>query len=689
MKVSNSTVGSATVIDFSSGPINALSVGSGFVAALSSAFESACNDAETSAIVLYGRGRFCGGADIRDFDGAPKRLNAIRTLLAMIEASQKPVVAAIEGICLGGGLELALACHYRVATEGARLGFPEITLGLLPGAGGTQRAPRLIGAMAALDLMLTGRQIDASEASELGLIDQVAESDALAASLQALAECAYLKPRRSGALPAPDDLAQSVSAVRRAKSMSTAGNSILECFAAIANGSLNDGLALEAKLFGELMISDESRALRHGFFGRRQVAKIPDLSAAQPAQIASVCVVGAGLMGTGIAVAVLNAGLQVVLVDPDEARLGSAYDTVRKTLRRDVEKGRITEPVAQGRLNALSFSGSVEQVPDADLFIEAVFEDIRIKKQVFETLGSCAKPDAILASNTSTLNLNAIAGFSGRPGQVVGLHFFSPAHIMGLLEVVRADRTTDKTLLTAMAFAKAIGKTGVVAGVCDGFIGNRIMEEYLRQAWFLLEEGALPQQVDRAVEAFGMAMGPCRVMDLAGQDIGWNIRKRRAVEQPDRPYSKVPDLICELGRFGQKTGAGFYKYSDGRTQEHDPDVDALIIAHSLKIGLTRRDIGDEEIVERCIFAMINEGARVLEEGIAARPIDIDIVYLEGYGFPVERGGPMFYADQIGLSNILKRIRKYEDGRHGWAWAPASLLTDLASGNRTFAELNNR
>jgi len=689
MRVSSKKSETVHIINFQNGPVNALSVGSGLVDALSKAFQDAGAESETRSIVLYGGQRFCGGADIHDFDGAPERLEAIRALLSMIEASQKPVVAAIEGICLGGGLELALACHYRVAAEGTRLGFPEITLGLLPGAGGTQRSPRLIGADPALNLMLKGGMVNANEALELGLTDRVVADDALTASLDALDAGAFGHPRPTGALPVPPDVAEIVETRRGTGGFSAAGEGILDCVAAIPDMPFEDGLALEAKLFGELMISDVSKALRHGFFGRRQVARIPGISPVTPDRIASVCVVGAGLMGRGIAVAVLNAGLPVTLIEPDEARRAEARTAVERTLVRDVEKGRTTEAVAKSRLAALTPAGGVEDAPEADLYIEAVFEDIGVKKQVFEALDKYAKPDAILASNTSTLDLNTIAGFTARSGQVVGLHFFSPAHVMRLLEIVRGEKTTDKTLVTAMAFAKAIRKTGVVAGICDGFIGNRIMEEYLRQAWFLLEEGTLPQQVDRAVEAFGMAMGPCRVMDLAGQDIGWSIRKRRAVEQPDRPYSRVPDLICERGRFGQKTGAGFYKYTDGRTPEPDPEVDALVIAHSAEIGLERREIGDEEIVERCIFAMINEGARLLEEGIAARPVDIDIVYLEGYGFPAERGGPMFNADLIGLPTVLEKIQAYAGGRHGWAWAPAPLLAELVRANRSFAELNDQ
>ena len=423
-------------------------------------------------------------------------------------------------------------------------------------------------------------------------------------------------------------------------------------------------------------------------FGQRAVARIPGGVPTAPLPIGSVAVVGGGLMGTGIALSLLGADLPVVVVEPrQEARL-RAEANVLAAIERDAGKGRLSPRAAKARKDRFRLSELIDGAADADLVIEAVFEQMDVKAEVFRALDRVAKPTAILASNTSTLDLNAIADFTARPDRVVGLHFFSPANVMRLLEVVRGARTSSTVLATAMAFARAIGKVGVVAGVCDGFIGNRIFEEYLRQAYFLAEEGALPQQIDAALEAWGMAMGPFRTMDLAGQDIGWSIRKRRAIEQPERPYSGFPDRICELGRFGQKTGKGVYLYPDRRTAAPDPEIDALLRDYSAEKGIERRSISDTEIVERCVLAMIVEGARVVEEGVAYRPVDIDIVYLNGYGFPAERGGPMFYADRLGLSAVLDKLRQLAAGRNGWAWSAPKLLADLAARGQLFGSLNS-
>jgi len=456
----------------------------------------------------------------------------------------------------------------------------------------------------------------------------------------------------------------------------------------VGKGTLSEGLAFEAERFGVLMASEASLGLRHAFFGQRLVAKIPGLARdIQPALIRQVAVVGGGLMGTGIATAVLNGGLSVVLIEPREDALEKAKQTIAATIEKDVQRGRLSAEAGAGRIAALTVASSLAAAADADLVIEAVFEDMAVKTGVFSALEKIVKPGAILASNTSTLDLDAIAAVLADPSRVVGLHFFSPANIMKLLEVVRGRGTAPAVLATAMAFAKRINKVGVVAGVCDGFIGNRIFEEYLRQAYFLAEDGALPQQVDAAMEAWGMAMGPFRTMDLAGQDIGWSIRKRRAVEQPDRPYSEFLDRVCELGRFGQKTGKGVYLYPDGRTAKVDPEIDALLLAHCEQKGLRRRPVEDAEIVQRCLYAMINEGARILEEGIAYRPVDIDIIYLNGYGFPAERGGPMFHADRIGLPEVLAGIESLAKERQGWVWRPAGLLRDLIARGENFESLN--
>lgn len=675
-------------LQFSNPPVNALSVGSGLVRALHEAVTGAAADPTVTAIVLSGAdGRFSAGADIRDFDDRPDQLELLRDLLNAVEGSTKPVIAAIEGLCIGGGLELAIAAHYRVAAAKARFAFPEISLGLLPGGGGTQRTPRLTGAAHALDLILTGKQITATRALEIGLIDHVAEGDPIAEARRLLETGALKAPRRAGAMPPPSDVGPVVEAARQKKSLSLAARRAIDCVAAVGAVPFDKGLAIEADHFAELLMSQPSKALRHGFFGRREVARIPGAAKVDVQRIGSVVIVGGGLMGTGIAIALLDAGLKVALVEPREESRATARKTIEQTSRRNVEKGRVSAEAAAQRMAALSICGALEDAGEADLYLEAVFENMDVKREVFTALGRLAPPHAILASNTSTLDLDEIAGFASRPENVVGLHFFSPANIMRLLEVVRGAHTSQETLASAMAFAKQIRKTGVVAGVCDGFIGNRIFEEYLRQAWFLLEEGALPQQVDSALEAFGMAMGPCRVMDLAGNDIGWNIRKRRALDQPDRPYSKVPDLICELGRFGQKTDAGFYLYPDGRTPQVDLEIEGLIVAESARIGIERRAIDDREIVERCIYAMVNEGARIVAEGIAYRPVDVDIIYLDGYGFPAERGGPMFHADQQGLETVLDSIRGFSAGRHGWAWEPASLLMDLVDRGANFDALN--
>jgi 3-hydroxyacyl-CoA dehydrogenase len=675
-------------LQFSNPPVNALSVGTGLVHALRQAVASASEDADIDAIVLSGvDGRFSAGADIRDFDDRPEQVEFLRDLFNTVERSPKPVIAAIEGLCMGGGLELAVAAHYRVASATARFAFPEISLGLLPGGGGTQRTPRLTGAARALDLILSGKPVPAARALEIGLIDYLVDGDPVAEAHRLIEAGLVKAPRRTADNPPPSDVGPAVEAARLKSPLSLAAQRAIDCVEAVGAVPFDEGLVIEADRFGELLLSEPSIALRHGFFGRRAVARIPGGAKADVQRIGSVVVVGGGLMGTGIATALLDAGLKVTLVEPREESRAGARKAIEQTSRRNVEKGRVSAETAARRMAALSICGELEDAGQADLFLEAVFENMDVKREVFTAMDRLAPPHAILASNTSTLDLDVIAGFTARPDRVVGLHFFSPANIMRLLEIVRGARTSPETLASAMAFAKQINKVGVVAGVCDGFIGNRIFEEYLRQAWFLLEEGALPQQIDSALEAFGMAMGPCRVMDLAGQDIGWNIRKRRAVEQPDRPYSQVPDRICELGRFGQKTGAGFYLYPDGRTPQVDPDIETLIIAESARIGLARRAIGDAEIVERCIYAMVNEGARIVAEGIAYRPVDIDVIYLDGYGFSAERGGPMFHADRQGLPEVLGSIRRFAAGRHGWAWEPAPLLVDLVKRGSSFGSLN--
>lgn len=681
-------VGAILEIRLANPPVNAL--GAAARAAVLEAVAEAQADPAVAAVMISGRGGiFSGGADIAEFDSPALRDHALPEVLDRIEHSAKPVIAAISGICFGGGWEMALACHYRIADATARFALPEVKLGLLPGAGGTQRLPRIAGAAAALDVMTSGRTIGVQEAFALGIVDQRVDGDPVDAARAWVAAGAQ-GIRRTGDLPVPADQAEAVAAARgriKPNALSSAPARIVDCVAAIG-ADFQAGRAVEAHLFEQLRETAASRALRHAFFGERTVARIPGLAKnAATRPIASVGIVGGGLMGTGIAIALLNAGLPVVIVEPRDDARDKAGAAIRKTIQRDVDKGRIGQDLAEARLAALSLAPALDALGQVDLVIEAVFEDLGVKEQVFGALDRMTKPTAILASNTSTLDLDTIAAFVADPSRVVGLHFFSPANVMRLLEVVRGDKTAPDVLASAMAFAKRIGKVGVVSGVCDGFIGNRMLEEYLRQAYVLLEEGALPQQIDGALERWCMAMGPLRVLDLAGQDIGWAIRKRRAIEQPDRPYSKICDRICELGRFGQKTGKGIYLYPDGRSAQPDPEIERLIVAYSAEIGVERRAISDEEIVERCLYALINEGARIVGEGIAYRPVDVDMIYVNGYGFARERGGPLFQADALGLGTVLDRLRALAKGRNGWSWTPAPLLERLASEGRTFAGLN--
>lgn len=686
---------SVALVTIDNPPVNALSTRSGLVDALASAIATHVSDAAVTAIVVVGAGRcFSAGADIADFGEDPaKDVGPIRNLMALLDRIDKPVVAAIHGWALGGGLEFALACHARICTEEARFAFPEVTLGLLPGGGGTQRLTRLIGPAAACGLMISGRRIAASEALRLGLVDRVASAD-LVGEAETLAIDLAGSPRP---LPRPRDAAVAgawdIEAARTAASarhgFGEAPRQIVACVEAACGSPFDEGLAYEYRAFDRLMLSEEARGLRHAFLSESAVSAVPGLPPPRPAaRPAKAAVVGAGTMGTGIATCLLDAGFEVVLTDPNAEPLARGLAGIERNLRVAVEKGRCSIEAATERRARLVVSASLEGAATADIVIEAAFEDLEVKRRIFRQLDGIAGADAILATNTSTLDVDAIAAATDRPRSVIGLHFFSPANVMKLLEIVRGPRTDPQVVADALAFARRIGKVGVVSGLCDGFIGNRIFEEYLRQAYFLLEEGALPSRVDRAMEAWGFAMGPLRVMDLAGQDIGWNIRKRRAKEQPDRPYSRIPDMICELGRFGQKTGLGYYRYDpENRRGAPDPEIDAMIVAHSAELGVERREIGDAEIVARCVFAMVNEGARILEEKIAARPLDIDVVYLNGYGFPRFRGGPMFHADRVGLGAVLERIEHFAAGHHGWAWRPAPLLARLVKEGRSFSDLD--
>jgi 3-hydroxyacyl-CoA dehydrogenase len=679
------------VLTLTNPPVNGLGLATrrGVLEGLSRALD----DSAVRAIVITGAGRaFSGGADIREFNSpAASQEPTLPTVIAALENSTKPVVAAINATALGGGLELALGAHYRVAARKAQVGLPEVKLGILPGAGGTQRLPRAIGLELALNLIVSGTAVTAETLAATRLFDRLVETDVLAAAF----ELAQAAAARGGPYPRVRDWpvkhpnADGFIAFARMGVAAVAKNfpAPLKCVDAVAASvkPFEIGLAIERAAFSELVASTESKALRHAFFGERAASKVADIGDdITPRTIVKVGVIGAGTMGGGISMNFLNAGLPVTILESQPEALERGLATIRKNYEASAKKGKLSAVQVEQRMHLLTPTLSYADLADADLIIEAVFEDYGVKQAVFEQLDAIAKPGAILASNTSTLDVNRIAAFTKRPQDVLGTHFFSPANVMKLLELVRGAETGKDVLATALTLAKKIGKTAVVSGVCDGFIGNRMIEQYSRQAGFLLEEGALPQQVDRAAEKFGFAMGPFRMGDLAGNDIGWAIRKRRAIEQPDVTYSKTADLVCELGRYGQKTGAGWYDYKAGdRAAYPSPAVDALIVRHSQDLGLQRRTISDAEIVERLVYSLVNEGAKILEEGIAAKASDIDIVYLSGYGFPLWRGGPMFYADTVGLYNVLRAMRRYATGHQGAAWQPAPLLVQLAESGGQF------
>ena len=668
--------------------------------ALVEGLDRALADPAVAAIVIAGGGKaFCGGADIREF-GSPKALAEpnLLSVIAAVEASGKPVIAAIHGTCMGGGLELALGCHYRIAAADAQVALPEVKLGLVPGAGGTQRLPRAIGLEPALNMIVSGNPVPAAQLAAIpgqALFQRIVEGD-FAAGVQSFAKEVAAKPGphprvrdRRVEHPNPDGfiLFARTTVGAMAKDYPAAQRCV-DCVEAAVKQRFEAGIKFERDAFAALMMSPESRALRHAFFGERAASKIADVPEDTPVRpVHKVGIVGAGTMGGGIAMNFLNAGIPVAILETRAEALEKGVATIRKNYEGALKKGSMTPQKLEQRMALLKPTLDYADFADADLVIEAVFENLGVKQQVFEKLDAVAKAGAILASNTSTLDVDRIAGFTKRPQDVIGLHFFSPANVMKLLEVVRGKATAKDVLATAMAVAKTIRKTAVVSGVCDGFIGNRMIEQYSRQALFLLEEGALPAQVDAAMEKFGFAMGPFRMSDLAGNDIGWAIRKRRYVEQPGLTYSKVADKLCELGRFGQKTGAGWYDYKPGDRKAHPSAVvDELVLAHSQAEGISRRRIADDEIVERLVYALVNEGTRILEEGIASKASDIDMVYLTGYGFPPFRGGPMRYADEVGLFNVLRAMRRHADadtaGRQAGAWTAAPLLVRLAADGKT-------
>ena len=685
--------GEISVITMNKPPVNGL--GHGLRSGIAEALDEANANPAVKAIVLTGTPRaFSGGADVTEF-GTPKASQEpnLRVLIALLENSPKPVVAAIGGVCLGGGLELAMGAHFRVALPDASLGLPEVKLGLLPGAGGTQRLPRLIGLEAALNIIVFGEPVPAARFRGTALIDQIAEADLLTAATafarQVVAEGRPLKRARD--LKLRDPQADAFLQFARNTVAASAKNfpAPLKCVEAVANSlskPFDEGLRLEREAFVMLMATPESRALRHVFAAERAATKIADVPDTTPLRpINSVGVIGAGTMGGGITMNFINAGIPVVLLETKQEALDKGLATIRRNYDNSMKKGKLSQAESDQRMALITPTLGYEAFRDADLVIEAVFENMDVKQQVFSTLDEVCKPGAILASNTSALNLNTIAEFTKRPQDVIGLHFFSPANVMRLLEVVRGEKTAPDVIATCMKMARTIKKIAVVSGVCDGFIGNRMLARYGAAANNLLNQGALPQQVDGALQKFGLAMGPFRMGDLAGLDIGWAGRKRRQAANPEAYTPVVADRICEAGRFGQKTGAGWYRYEAGKRDPiPDPVVEALIEQHREDKGITARKVSDDEVVERCMYALVNEGARILDEGIAARASDIDVVYLNGYGFPPHRGGPMLYADTVGLPNVLRTLRRFaaEPGADV-SWQPAALLVKLADAGRTF------
>ena len=684
--------GKVALITLDNPPVNGMS--HPVRAAMLEGLGRALADPKVEAIVLMGAGKqFSGGADIREFN-TPKMLAepSLRTLIAAFEASPKPVVAALHGTAMGGGLELPLACHFRVAAPRTQIGLPEVKIGLLPGAGGTQRLPRAVGLELALNMIVSGNPVPSEDLAKAGLVDEIIAGDvaegAVAFANKVITEKRPLVKLRERKVKHDNPEAFIAFAKNSVKAVVKNLPAPLKCIEAVAasiDKPFDEGVRIERELFVDLMMGPESRALRHAFFGERAASKIADVPEDTPRRdVAKVGVIGAGTMGGGIAMNFLNAGIPVTILETKQEALDRGLATIRKNYESTVKKGRLTEAKMNERMALLKPTLSYDDLKDADLIIEAVFEEMGVKEKVFGELDRVAKPGAILATNTSTLDVNRIAAVTKRPQDVLGMHFFSPANVMKLLEVVRGAKTAKDVLATVMDIAKKIRKTAVVSGVTDGFIGNRMLRYYGGQANRLVEEGASPQQVDRAIEKFGFVMGPFRVGDLAGNDIGWAVRKRLYAEEPGAKRLVIPDKLCEMGRFGQKTGSGWYRYEPGKRDPiPDPVVDQVIAEGRKALGIVPRKIGDEEIVERCVYALVNEGARILEEGIAAKASDVDMVYLTGYGFPLFRGGPMLYADTVGLVNVERAMRKYREQTGDPFWEPAPLLSRLAAEGKTF------
>ena len=684
------------VISVDSPPVNALSqrVREGILDAVRKAQKD-----KSEAVVLCCKGRtFIAGADITEF-GKPPLEPGLSEVLSAMENSSKPIIAAIHGAALGGGFEVALACHYRCAVAGARVGLPEVKLGLLPGAGGTQRVPRIAGIRAAFDMIVSGNPIAAAKARDIGLVNEIIDGDLVEGAISYARDLvdsgAPLKRIRDVNIdPAtiePGFFEQARKRVNARARGQIAQDRIVSCLEAAVNLPIDKGLKRERELFIELLTSPESAAMRHIFFAERQAAKIKGLPRETPVrEINQAAIIGGGTMGGGIAMCFANAGIPVVLLEVNDEALDRGLKIIRKNYSITVKRGKLTEADVKKRMALITGATNYADIADADIVIEAVFENLDLKKEIFAKLDETCKAGAILATNTSYQDVDAIAAATARPEDVVGTHFFSPANVMKLLEVVRGAKTADDVLATVMLTGKRIGKVCALSGVCYGFIGNRMLTGYGREAQLLLLEGCTPQQVDSTLEKFGMAMGPVAMGDLAGLDVGYKARQSRKAEGDDpRPYA-VSTRLVESGRFGQKTGAGYYRYdSETRARDSDPEVEVMIREEAEKFGIERREISEAEIIARCIYPLVNEGAKILEEGIAQRASDIDVVYVFGYAFPVAKGGPMFYADQVGLKSVYDKILEFRN-RHGEQnWEPANLLKQLAENGGSFADLDQR
>ena len=688
--------GAVALITLNNPPVNAL--GAELRKGIAWAIERASVDEAVTAVVLIGGGRcFSAGADIREFGREPEP-PTLPDIIHMAENCPKPVVAAIHGVSFGGGLELPLGCHFRVGAPSARLALPEVKLGLIPGAGGTQRLPRLIGPEKALGVILSGDAVEAREALSLGILDEVADGDlvdaALAFAEARVSEGSPLQKARdleSGDVPAGFFDKERKKIERRARGMIAPWH----CITSVENAltlPFDDGMKKERALFIECRDSDQSKAQRHVFFAEREAARIPGLPKdTKPLAIETAAVIGLGTMGGGIAMSFANAGIPVRVLETAEDVLEKGMGIVRGLYAAGVKKGRLSDADRETRLGLIEGTTDFTDLGEADIVIEAVFEDLELKEKVFGTLDKVCKPGAILATNTSTLDVDRIAAATDRPEKVIGTHFFSPANVMRLMENVRGAQSSEQTIATVMALSKTLGKVAVLVGVGDGFVGNRMYHRYSREASFMLEEGALPGQVDGVIYDFGFAMGPFRVGDVAGLDVGWRIRQERAkagntAEAAGERTSPIADRICELGRFGQKTLAGWYRYDKGsRTPIPDPEVEKIIVGVSGELGIERRQITDDEIRGRCLYTLINEGAKILQEGLALRSGDIDIIWIHGYGFPVHRGGPMFYADKVGVGKVHETLLRLADA-HGERFQPAPLLAKLAKEGKGFGDL---